>query len=229
MKNRNKIVILLAAMVLGKASFACTGGEQSYNLIRGVPEIYVDITKNESVVDDFLNKTYGEDNWQIDDGTNYFEAEHITENVSSSPITIGSYSESSAGKFSEINIYVESRIMVLKSKRYISEYIPRYGNKISSSIFSFLDNAAAIDKLATFKLGNTSLPYIQTRINYFRYSSNLQQKVTVFAAFVPRNKASPVLIVKPTHEVKSFSCHGPIDIYVKGIWPEGLKSEYVEW
>ena len=112
----------------------------------------------------FLNKSYGENNWEYSTESLSLELPDITENSSVVPITVGSNNAQLAGVYSELTLYIEKHIRVIDKGKYSREHLPAtyYINdpsKNSDKAFNLQGmtyDEVAIHKVARFKLDKST-------------------------------------------------------------------------
>jgi hypothetical protein len=181
-----------------------------------------------NIIDNFLNKKYGANKWELAEEEFYIKAPEIAENPTIIPVTIGAENAEYAGKFSEIKWFNIESIKVLDTKRYENSYLPRVYHvddlsKNSSNALNFNEityKEKRINNVASFKLSGSSIPYISMRLNLSGASYS-----QLFAAFIPYNSKEKIIVVKQKKEINTPGlCSSTY--YIRGEWPKGIRSEH---
>jgi len=173
----NKIVTLLIFLIVSPTVFSCSMGVFRHH-IRGLPDSYL-LTKNyEKLLHDYMATNYSNFKWERADDSFNLKTPIAVDNSSSVTISAGTNKETNIGIFDKIIILNESHIDVTRG-------IP------ATSFWQKTDTAVKIEKIATYKLGRSLLPYVSMRLNLEASSQS-----RVIALFIPVDRSHTIQIVK---------------------------------
>jgi len=173
----NKIVTLLICLIVSPTAFSCSMGVFRHH-ISGLPDSYL-ITKNyEKLLHDYMATNYSNFKWERADDSFSLKTPKAVEISSSVTISAGTNRETNIGIFDKIIILNESHIDITRG-------IP------ATSFWQKTDTAVKIEKIATYKLGHSLLPYVSMRLNL---EASSQSRVIVL--FIPVDRSHAIKIVK---------------------------------
>ena len=173
----NKIVTLLILLFVSPTVFSCSMGVFQ-NHIRGLPDLYIHTNNYEKLLHDYMTINYSDFKWVYAGNSFYLKIPMDVEINSVIPISAGTNTEAYADKFDKIIILNESHIDITKGEQ-------------ATSFWQKTDTAVKIEKIATYSLGRSLLPYISMRLNL-----ETSSKSRVIVLFIPIDRSQAIQIVK---------------------------------
>lgn len=151
------------------------------NHINGLPVLYVDTNNYEKLLNDYMIINHGNHKWKYADNSFYLKTPKGIEINTVIPISSGTENESYVGIFAKIIILNESHIDIIRGMR-------------STSFWQKTDTAVKINKIATYKLEPSLIPYVSMRLNLENSS-----KSRIIVLFIPRDSSKAIQIVRQSN------------------------------
>ena len=187
------IYILLLLISESPTVFGCSMPEFRVDFVKGIPSGSNYVDSSENIILNFLDTEYGKKAWQDASEAYFFKTDDIAENERVIPITITATDYKNNDAFREVIVFAVKKIDVLSSDSYLNKYLLKFGNKSLdvNGIYAVTNPLYSVEKIAAYKLGDSTLPYISMRVNLLHYPSKAQ----LFAILVPKDAATPVQVI----------------------------------
>ena len=173
----NKIVALLAFLFVSPTVFSCSMGVFR-NHIPGLPDLYINTNNYEKLLNDYMVINHSDLKWEYADKSFYLKTPKVIEINTAIPISAGTNNESYVGKFDKIIILNESHIDIIRGVQ-------------ATSFWQKTDTAVKIEKITTYKLGHTLIPYVSMGLNLENSS-----KSRIMVLFLPKDNSKAIQVVR---------------------------------
>lgn len=218
-------LFLFAAGSVSPKALACLGA--SFRFSRDMPGSYPTSDHSEAIPQ-FLDSTYGVKKWRFDPSFAIKAPVGIAEDPEFVPFRIGSSDPTLVGQFRRLEIFALRTIRVLEAEKFTPDYLPpvyhitetQKNHPKAWRLNEITKRNFRIDKVARYELGSETYPEIDLRQRALGADTLLS-----FAAFIPHDPTSRIIIAKQTGELKVGQLCKTV-IYVAGEWPNGLKTDY---
>lgn len=177
---------------------------------------------------EFLDKKYGVRKWEYASDDLHLEIPIKPNNFSLIPISVGSEAISYVDVFATFTIFSSSDINILDADKYNKENMPEFYNINGSEEYyaivrktrEFTYVSKYVSRISHFILGKDTYPNFKSRLNL----SGLKNP-QIFVVFKPIDEDETVKVLIQDKALSTVSYCGK-SIYIKGEWPNGLKTDY---
>lgn len=170
MELSKRSFLLLVLFAPSAKAFSCTGGPEQ--VIKRYSEKKSRFPYIGTSAEEFLNQTYGENNWQYDDNL-FVKTPEIGENSRVIPIETGIKGDAVSVGYTDLTIYAEEYILVGKHRYAIGSF----------EYFKETQKEKRVFEVAKYKFYERAYPYVSTRLNLSGVSV-----VRIFCVFTTNNK-----------------------------------------
>jgi len=222
-----KQILLLASLLLSTLAgpmpaLACALGFSFH--FEPLPEYFGGKAQSEKA---FLDKLYGRHGWIWAKPPLKIKVPKRAENNNLIPISVGAVAPDLPGVYEEFTLFRMNLVTIIEfaGEKEVAKRLPSQVDIQKMQNFGPYTGKTSrlesgIEKIAQFKLSPLALPFAKTRIR-----ANGASAIQLFASFVPKDKQTPVQIVKAPHEIDTrHPCHH--QLYVYGKWPQNLHKSY---